>query len=137
MSGRSGLSLLNTIILFVTSAALNWLLIPRLEVLGAAIAGAISLFLLNILRVLEVWWILKIHPFKLSFIKPVIIGSIAAGVIFLVSRFVYSGSLLLDAVAAVIFCLLFGAGIFLFRLDEEDKLVIAAMLKRFRHAHQV
>lgn len=136
MSGRSDLSLLNTVILFVTSVGLDWLLIPRMEVLGAAIAGAVSLFVLNILRVLEVWWTLKIHPFKLSFIKPVIIGAAAAGIVFVFSRYTYSPSLLLDAAAAVGFCLLFGAGILLFRLDDEDKLVIAAMVQKFHRAHQ-
>jgi|GEM_PF-258097 len=70
MSGRSGLNLLNTVLLVAITCGLNLLLIPRYGIAGAALAAALSLTLINLLRIVQVRVCLGIHPFRRSLIKP-------------------------------------------------------------------
>lgn len=130
MSGRSDLTLMNTTILFGSSIALDWLLIPTYGVIGAGIAGGTTVILVNVLRVVEVWWTLHIHPFKLSFIKPVLAGVVAGGFFFLIHTYVYPESLVVDFIAAVLFCGAFLYGVFLLKLDPTDLVVVNAVKKK-------
>lgn len=127
MSGRSDLTLINTIIIFVLSFALDWVLIPRYGLVGAAIVGSGAVILLNTMRVLEVWWTLKMHPFKLNFIKPVLAGLAAAGIIAFAQRLGLTGNLWIDVVLILIFCAIYLALIYLLKLDADDQVVIAAL----------
>jgi len=127
MSGRSDLTLANTIILFGSSIALDWLLIPTYGVIGAGIAGGATVILVNILRVVEVWWTLRIHPFKLSFIKPLIAGEVSVAIFFAIHTYVYPESLVMDIIAAFLFCVVFLFGIYILKLDPTDMVVVKAI----------
>lgn len=132
MSGRSDLTLMNTIILFASSIALDWYLIPRYELAGAAFAGMVTVILVNLLRVIELWWTLKIHPFKMSFIKPVIAGVLGASVIFVTRQYGVSGSILLDLLAVSFFCIAYLVVILALKLDPEDLVVLDALKRKAR-----
>jgi O-antigen/teichoic acid export membrane protein len=130
MSGRSDLSLLNTIVLFTVSITLDWSLIPRFGLTGAAWAGAIAVILVIILRVVEVWWTLKIHPFKWSMLKPLFAGLISFALIFLLQAVLNSGGLAVDMVYGLIFCVVYISIIYLLKLDADELLVLKAMRHR-------
>lgn len=127
MAGRSDLSFLNTVVLFVSSVALDWTLIPRYGLAGAAFAGAFTVVLVNILRVVEVWFHLKIHPFTWSFLKPIGASLFAAAVIWGVRSFVSSTELLTHLVHALVFVSVYVAAVLLLRLDAADRLVLRAI----------
>ncbi len=137
MSGRSDLTLMNTVILFGSSIALDWLLIPRFGVVGAGIAGGATVILINILRVAEVWWTLRIHPFKLSFVKPLIAGEISAMLFFALHNYVYPESIVLDAIAAILFCVIFLYGVYLLKLDPTDLVVLSTMKQKLLKVPQL
>jgi O-antigen/teichoic acid export membrane protein len=101
MSGRAGLSLLNTIVLLVSSIGLDWWLIPRHGLSGAAVAGALTIIL------------------------------VSAGGIVLLRRFVYSGPLYADAAYALLFIAAYIALLALLKLDAEDRVVIDAIRRKF------
>ncbi len=63
MIGRTDLVLLNTVVALVANLALNVLLIPPYGMIGAGAAWAVSVVLLNVLRLYQVWRVLSIHPF--------------------------------------------------------------------------
>jgi len=130
MSGRSDLSLVNTIVIFVVGVSLDWLLIPRYGLTGAAIAGSVGVVVVNVMRVLEVWFTLKIHPFKLNFLKPITAGLIGAGVVLLARQLGWVGNLFMDAIAILFFCAIYLALIFLFKLDPDDLVVIHALRQK-------
>lgn len=130
MSGRSWLTLMNTIVTFGVNIAMDWALIPTYGLVGAAIAGATTVVLLNVMRVIEVWVILKIHPWKWSFFKPALAGVITAGGIYLLNRYVMPESLVLDLIAILVFCVAFLWFIKILRLDKDDSLVISAMMHK-------
>jgi O-antigen/teichoic acid export membrane protein len=63
MSGRSDLVFLNSVAALVVNLVLNVVLIPPYGMIGAGAAWAISIVFWNLLRLWQVWHILRIHPF--------------------------------------------------------------------------
>jgi O-antigen/teichoic acid export membrane protein len=76
MSGHPRMEFLNNLVIFVLEFILALVLIPRLGIEGAAVAAAVSLSLVNGLRLLEVSLILKMHPYSVRFLKPIGAGFI-------------------------------------------------------------
>ncbi len=65
-SKKFKVDILFTLILLFLVFGLNWILIPIYGIIGAAISTMIALVMYNLLRMLYVWYIYKIHPFKLN-----------------------------------------------------------------------
>jgi O-antigen/teichoic acid export membrane protein len=63
MAGKSSWNLLNTALALVLNIALNLLLIPRLGIVGAAIAWGISVVVSNVAPLIEVMMFVRISPF--------------------------------------------------------------------------
>lgn len=70
MTGRPTVEFINTIASLLIDILLNFYLIPLYGINGAAIATAVSLSAINILRVLENYHFLNIHPFSLKILWP-------------------------------------------------------------------
>lgn len=130
MSGRSGLSLMNTLILLGTSILLDWFLIPRYGLVGATLAGASTIILVNILRVIEVWATLRIHPFRWDFIKPLAAGISSFAVVYLLRFVVANDSLLMNLVYVTSFVLCFITFIILLKLNQEDTMILKAIRQK-------
>src|SRR5665648_411761 len=62
------------IVLVILLIMTNLLLIPIYGITGAAIGGAVSLSILNLLRFLYLWYKFNLHPFNLKFILVAAIG---------------------------------------------------------------
>lgn len=77
MTGYTRLKLVNSVLWVTLITAGNVVLIPQWGVLGAAVASSLSISLVNILRVAEVWIIFKMHPYNWSFVRPLLAGAIA------------------------------------------------------------
>ena len=130
MSGHSGLSLLNTIILLVSSILLDWILILNHGLTGAAWAGLLTIVLVNILRVAEVWIILKIHPFRWDLIKPLIAGISSFGAVYILRAFFPTDSLLIDLLWIILFILFYIIILIFLKINQEDKMVITAIQQK-------
>ena len=63
MGGKSGWNLLNTASALAVNIALNLILIPRIGIMGAAIAWAASVIVNSAAPLLEAWLLLGVHPF--------------------------------------------------------------------------
>ena len=134
MSGHSDLTLFNTITLFAVSIASDWMLIPRYGLPGAAVAGAASVILVNLLRVTEVWWKLRIQPFKWSFLKPVLAGVLGLAIVSALRQFIFSGGLAVDLAYSLLLGLIYIGAIYLLKLDSEDVYVLKAVAQKLRLA---
>lgn len=77
MTGYPRLNLMNAILTIIITLALDFWLIPKIGALGAAIAGAISILVVNLLRLIEVYIVLHIQPYDRAVFKPIIAGSVA------------------------------------------------------------
>jgi O-antigen/teichoic acid export membrane protein len=130
MSGRSKLTLVNSIFTFIIMGVLAIALIPKYGALGAAIATAITSIIMSIVRFIQVLVLEKIHPYKLSYIKPILAG---VSTFFIVQYYASSVSLskafnLISGILifSIIFCLILSV----LRFDEEDKIILKAIKQK-------
>ncbi len=126
MSGHQKWEMLNGVVVATLNIGLNILLIPRFGAVGSAIGGAIALVIVNIIRTIEVWGIMKMFPYNIKFIKPIfagIVGTVALGFLKRVS----GTGLVYTVVGGVIGGILILGTIFLLGLEEEDKMLLEAL----------
>jgi O-antigen/teichoic acid export membrane protein len=130
MTGYTRVMMYNNIAALAFSIICNWILVPLFGAVGAAIATALTMLLLNALRILEVVYLLRIHPFRPDLIKPLIAGFVAllpVLVLKTVSCLWYFQILML-----FLYFLLYCGLIYLLRLSDEDKYVLQHFLDRVR-----
>ena len=77
MSGHPNYNLFNTIASLTVSIALDFLLIPTYGAMGAAVGITATFLIHNLLSVIQVYWLLGIHPYNRSSLKPFIAGGLA------------------------------------------------------------
>lgn len=70
MTGHPKVNLVNAAFFGLGNLGLMFLLVPRHGALGAASAAALSLALVNVVRALEIWALLRIAPWDRSLLKP-------------------------------------------------------------------
>ena len=121
MTGHTRLLLWNAIGAFVINIILNIILIPNYGMIGAAWATLISLFVISLLRVLEVRWILKLTFFSTKMIKPILAGSITWWCLWRIHPIVmdYHTLVTLSAVSLISF-LVYGIVLWVMRFESED-----------------
>lgn len=78
MSGHERLQLINNIVAALFNLVLNIMLIQLYGIIGAAIATGTSLALLNLLRLSQVWILLRMQPYSRQYWK----GAVAIGCAF-------------------------------------------------------
>ncbi len=78
MTGRSGLKLLHSVLFTVILIGGDVLLIPRYGLLGAAFATLAATTTVNVLAVVQVWWLERLQPFDLGYLKPLAAAAAAA-----------------------------------------------------------
>ena len=74
MTGYTKLRLLNTFIRLIASLGLNFMLIPIWGILGAAISTLLVEIVINLLILLEVWFLFRLIPYNRHFFNPLIAG---------------------------------------------------------------
>ena len=121
MTGLTRLVPWNAIGAFVINIILNIILIPNYGMIGAAWATLISLFVISLLRVLEVRWILKLTFFSTKMIKPILAGSITWWCLWRIHPIVmdYHTLVTLSAVSLISF-LVYGIVLWVMRFESED-----------------
>ncbi len=63
MGGRSSWSAINAGVALAVNIGLNLVLVPRLGILGAAVAWAVSIAVDNLTAMAEIWWVMGLDPF--------------------------------------------------------------------------
>jgi O-antigen/teichoic acid export membrane protein len=133
MSGRSKITLLNSVFLLLLQTVLCLLLIPRYSIVGAALAKALSIGSLRVIRLLQVHFILKVHPFRAEYLKPLVAGGASWLVLSLIrTPALHTGSSMsLVVLGSLIFLVIYGLVLYRLGFDEEDKAVIQTVKTRF------
>jgi len=120
----------------VSSAAVSLLLsvylVPPYGIIGAALAMAISFILKTLISVTFVWKLKRINPLGNYVPKGLAAGAIAAVTVYIVYKSLFNGaSLAVFGLFYVLFCLLYGSMLLLFKcFDKEDIEIIKAVRKR-------
>jgi O-antigen/teichoic acid export membrane protein len=125
MSGRPGLNMADNIIVLILNVVLNLLLIPKYGITGSAVGWAISLTVVNLVRVGQVRMTLGMLPFGTGTAKGLIAGTAALAPAYLVRTLVPSN---LGVVLGVGVLLLSYVGLLLLLgLTQDDRLLISSI----------
>ena len=130
MTGRQKWEMANTFCMVAFNFVLNLILIPRMGVIGAAIAMAASIATINGLKLVQVYMLLGLRAHNLKYLKGVLAiggGALIAHLLYnWLSNSGYSAftSVPLAALALVITA---ASGLWLLGLDHEDKMAITAL----------
>ncbi len=131
VSGRSRLILVNNLVAVVVNVAMGLTLIPRLGLLGTAIAALGSVSLLQVLVLVEVRVIHGVYPFGWSLLKPFLAAALTLSLQLMVSRHIDRTIIRVPALIAV------GLATYLTSLavlgiDPEDRRLLDGARQRVR-----
>jgi O-antigen/teichoic acid export membrane protein len=131
MSGNTWANTVNSVVTFVSTLTLSIWLIPQLNFVGAAIAAAAGTIIVNLIRLGEAYWLLRLLPYNRSFVKPIIAGLASTLAIFTLASWVpirtnWLGALL----GACVLLALYASVILLLGLSEEDRLILTRLRAR-------
>ena len=130
VTGRSKLIFLNSFFGAIINIILNLILIPKYGLIGAALATGSSIFLVNIARVLEVYYLDKLIALKYDLFYPVFIGIISSGVILYIKNiFIFSNSLTNLFVFSIGFCGIYALLTLMFGLSKKEIIIIKETFK--------
>ena len=79
--GRSKLILINSLGASILNIVLNYVLIPRYGIIGAAMATGFSIFAINLARTIEIYILEDFSILKSSLIKPFLVGIATGGAV--------------------------------------------------------
>lgn len=130
MSGRPILNTIDNVGVLVLNITLNLYLIPRHGIIGAALAWAISLWLVNVARVVQVWVVMRMLPFDVGLLKGLAAADAALLATTLLGHVVgapWRLPLGLGVLGTVYFGTIAALG-----LSSEDRLVARMLLRRTR-----
>jgi len=136
MTGRPRTLLMNTIGTVIVNITLALLLIPHFGVTGAAVAAALTVTILNGVGLLEVYWIMKIHPYRQDTWKPLLAGALTAIFGYMLLPIVHTGygHLAIPGTLVLVgsFVVVYGALLAMLGFSEEDKMVFEMASARLR-----
>ncbi len=132
MTGYSNLALFNAFLTLLVALALDFLLIPTFGITGAAVAGMLSLIVVNLVNLGEVRYLLRIQPYNRRTLRPFIAAIPAAIGGWLLTRWVPVTGLLSLAWASALVAGVYFGGLMVLGWDDEDRMMFAALSKRFR-----
>ena len=122
MTGFTKVNLFNSIIVVLINISLNLLWIPQYGIIGAAYATLISMALLGLLRIVEVNHLIKITPFSLKLMKPIIAGVIMTAVLIYIKPVVLPLHTITSLIIITLVGLLsFFTMLWLLRFDADDR----------------
>jgi O-antigen/teichoic acid export membrane protein len=132
IAGKTRFLMWTSLIGAIMNIALNIFLIPLLGIIGAAIASASSLAVINVLNSTWLYLLFRIHPFTKNYIKPILTSVLLVFVIFTLVRSMIDGtSFWLLLILLIIFLGAYGVSIlFTKSFDKEDIMMMLAIEER-------
>lgn len=128
MTGHPRYNLLNMLLTLATALGLDFMLIPQYGAMGAAIAGAISIMLVNTLRLIEVYVLLRLQPYTLNYLKPLLAGIMSSLIVFWIDLSVMAvwRMILLSPILVALYALF----LYILRFEATDVMLMRTILLR-------
>ena len=130
MTGRQKWELANTLSMVAFNFVLNLIFIPRMGVIGAAIATAASIATINGLKLVQVYMLLGLRAHNLKYLKGVLAIGGGALIAYLLYSWLSNGgysAFTRVPLAALALVITAASGLWLLGLDHEDKMAITAL----------
>ena len=126
--GKPRIVLFDAVTAFVVNISLNILLIPRIGLIGAAVATAVSIIVHNILTIVQIFYYTRMTAFRTAYLKITAAGVIPGTIALL---YFPSAELITVALVSLGFLLSFYTLSYLFGITgEEDRVVFREIKKR-------
>jgi O-antigen/teichoic acid export membrane protein len=119
MTDNQYVTLMNQLLSGLLNVVLNFVLILEFGFIGAAAATASVLAGVNVLRVIEIWYLEGLFPYDLTYYKPVGAGVLSAGLLYLLGFWLDGYYLLVGG--GILGGVMFAAMILVFGIEQEDK----------------
>jgi O-antigen/teichoic acid export membrane protein len=132
MTDHPKVNSINSVILVIVLIILNILLVPRYEVIGAALATSISTIVVDVICLIEVWLLLRIQPYNRSLFKPLLAGFTAGLVAVIINRFLPLPYLQQLIVGGGMLWVVYIGMLLLLKLPEDDMFVVKRTFARIR-----
>ncbi len=132
MSGRSKVTLINSVLQLTMIVGFTWWLTPVYGSIGTAIAYTGTIIIINSVRIIELYNFEKIHPFKLSVIKPLIAGIAAFFTVYFLSRNINLNPIIEMIVGGFVFISIFMLVTLALQLDDDDKYILGLLKRKIR-----
>jgi O-antigen/teichoic acid export membrane protein len=131
MTDHTRLKLFNTSATLILSVSMSLLLIPAWGLVGAAVAGLVGSAMINLLRVMEVFFFHRLLPYNAGFIKPILAGCAAAGAVVVSRQLIPPDASLLHLAVDILILLVVYVGVtVLLGFSTEDRAVLARLRRR-------
>jgi len=114
-TGRSGWSLANGLLACSVNVVVDLALIPRYGITGAAIGWAAAITVANLVPLIQLAWIVRVHPFGTGTLAACVLCALSFGVIPVLVRAVLGGGAAGLAVTVAAGCAALAAGVWLCR----------------------
>ncbi|HET7521516.1 MAG TPA: oligosaccharide flippase family protein, partial [Candidatus Limnocylindria bacterium] len=132
MTGHTRVKLLNSTASVGLAIVLNLLLIPPLGVTGAAIAAFGSIATVNLLRVAQVAWLVRVLPYDREWLKPAAAGVAAGAAAWLVGLLTADASLFVRALTGgAALAVTYAAVLVALGLSDDDRTILSRAGRRF------
>jgi O-antigen/teichoic acid export membrane protein len=126
MTGHQWQDLANTVVMAIANITLCVVLTPAYLITGTALAAGIAVGAANIARLGQVWYHVRIWPYDISIVKPLLSTLVAVGVLLLF----HAQGLLWLAVKLAVFSAVVLAVYVALGLEKDDSMVLAALRRR-------
>ncbi len=131
MTGQNRIKLFNSITQVVLSVGTNLILIRSMGLMGAAIAALISVGLINILRMVEVYWLYRLLPYDRTYLKPLVAAAVAMITTFLFARVFPDEMFILRIIlGSLLIAIVFLATLIVIGLPTEEKAILLKARKQ-------
>jgi len=138
MSGLNRLKMVNTVIQVVLVVGINVYLIPRWGLLGAAVAVFVSISVMNVLRMVQVYVIYRLLPFNRMLLKPFIAGFAALIAVIIFDQFLKIEQNLVVLIIGIALVFVVYSGVMqILGLPEDDRLVINRTMNKIKKSASV
>ncbi len=139
MTGHQKVSVFNSLAVVILNVILGIILTQRYGAFGTAISTSVALIAINAARVVEIYFLLKMHPYRWNMLKPlaagIISGLLTAGLLYLLDKLIASNAFLstsfpIQLILVPVFLACYTALLVLFKIDPEDRIIVDWILKK-------
>lgn len=118
MTDHQYLNMVNQWASGILNIILNYIFIQEFGILGAAMASASVLSLINAVRVMEVWFTEGLFPYSFTYLKPITAGLVTAGMMVSLQSFLEGYILMI--VGGVAGAITFGGLLYALGIEQSD-----------------
>ncbi len=127
---KTKLVMVNTLLVSILNIVLNYFLILRHGIIGAAISTSISLTLLGVLYLIEAWVIKGVNPIEKSYVKLTLVNIVCFFLVYKILNLLLNKTILYFILFGLMFGVLYLVLLLKLKCFSEEELDMIGSLKR-------